>query len=298
MKSSIIVPVYNDPEGIRETIESIGDQVGPDTQLLIVDNGSTDETRKVIDAYAQKSQYIKCIVQRDVQSAYAARNAGIRQAVAEKDTEVIALLDADMRITEGYFKTGISYLREHNLDYMGCRVNLTVERNKTLAAMYNFHTGFPVQQYLERHHYAPTCSLFVRRKVFEEVGLFDPRLISGGDMEFGNRVNNSGYTLGYCPNAITIHPVRNSIQKLFKKNIRVGRGHCQLQRYYPERYGKPPIPPHHASLDTDINDLGFANRLSFNVLGTAMAAARASGYIREFLSPTDTGAKVDKPPQL
>jgi glycosyltransferase involved in cell wall biosynthesis len=294
---AIVVPVYNDPDGIRATIESVRDSTS-EARLVVVDNASTDETGAVIDEYARASDRVERVVEADVQSAYAARNAGIRRAVGEGAVDAIALLDADVTVADDYFDRALAHLRDRDLDYLGCHVDLSIEGDRTLTARYNAHTGFPIQQYVERHRYAPTCSLVARREVFEDVGLFDPRLVSGGDMEFGNRVDAAGYDLGYCADAVATHPVRDTVRSLYAKNVRVGRGHCQLQRYYPERYGEPPVPPRHPPLDTDAPDLPLPDRLAFRALGTAMTAARASGYARELVSPTETGAEVDGPPSL
>jgi len=110
---------------------------------------------------------------------------------------------------------------------------------KTPPARYDHHTGFPIDGYLNHQQFAPTCCLFVRRDVFEDVGLFDPRLVSGGDKEFGNRVDNAGYNQQFAEDVEMYHPTRNSLDALVSKDRRVGRGLCQLQRYHPNRYGTP-----------------------------------------------------------
>ncbi|AZH26314.1 glycosyltransferase [Haloplanus aerogenes] len=289
---AVVVPVYNDPDGITRTLRSL-DAAGRPMTVTVVDNASTDDTRRVVEAFEPTHVDVRLRSETAIQSSYAARNAGIR---ASDDADVLAFVDADVTVAEDYFDRALARLDD--CDYLGCHVDLSIEGDRTLTARYNAHTGFPIEQYVERHRYAPTCSLLVRREVFEDVGLFDPRLLSGGDMEFGNRVDAAGYELGYCADAVATHPVRDSFRSLYDKNVRVGRGHCQLQRYYPERYGEPPIPPRHEPLDTDAPDLPLSDRLAFGALGTAMTAARASGYARELLSPTETGAEMDGPPSL
>lgn len=292
-KLATIVPVYNDPAGIRVTLDSLRDRPAID-QLLVVDNGSTDGTRQLVQEHTADADEEKLVVESAVQSSYAARNAGIKHTNAD----IISFVDADMRVATDYFESALSHLNDHDLDYMGCRVDLTIDGEHTLAARYNQHTGFPIEQYVKHHRYAPTCSLIVRRKVFEDVGLFDPRLISGGDMEFGNRVAAAGYNLGYCPDAVATHSIRDSVWALYIKNVRVGRGHCQLQHYHPERYGVPPIPPRHKPLDIEIPNLSPTKRLTFIGLSVMMAVVRASGYAREVASASKTGTKVNEPPSL
>lgn len=291
----IVIPVYNDSYGIQTTLKSLLTQSATDRSVVVVDNDSTDHTTKTAQSYICGHDHLTLCHETRVQSSYAARNTGIRNTNAD----VFAFLDADMTVTDDYFGRALTHLRDDDLDYLGCRVDLTIpDGERTLTARYNAHTGFPVEQYLARHRYAPTCAMFVRRAVFEDVGLFDPRLVSGGDMEFGNRVDAAGYEMGYCADAVVHHPVRSSFRSLYGKNVRVGRGHAQLQRYYPGRYGEPPIPPRHPPLDTDDPDLSPPDQLAFGALSTTMTAARASGYTRELVSPTDTGAEADGPPEL
>jgi len=181
---SIIIPVYNDLEGIQTTIDSIFPQlVDSQANLVVVDNASTDQTPSVVRDY--DDDQITLYHETDIQSSYAARNTGIQNT----DSDVLAFVDADMTVPEDWLEAALNEFQSSNADYMGCNVNLTLPENPTLAARYDNHTGFPIEQYLKHQQFAPTCCLFVRRAVFEDVGLFDHRLTSGGDKEFGNRVH-------------------------------------------------------------------------------------------------------------
>lgn len=125
------------------------------------------------------------------------------------ESDVLAFLDADETVDEDWLETALGAMQEQDVDYLGCNVELTCPED-TLVGRYNARTGFPVEEYLEDQNYAPTCALLVRRKVFEDVGPFDARLISGGDREFGDRVHDAGYEQGYAENATVYHPARTS----------------------------------------------------------------------------------------
>ncbi len=196
----------------------------------------------------------------------------------------MAFLDADETVDDDWLETALQAMNEQDADYLGCNVKLTLPED-TIVGRYNARTGFPVEQYLETEHYAPTCALLVRREVFEDVGRFDARLISGGDREFGERVYEAGYDQGYTADATVYHPARTSFESLAKKNFRVGRGFCQKQRYYPDRYGEPGIPPRPSgpSGDEDSEELDSVfTRLAFALLSVAMLACRGLGYYYEF----------------
>lgn len=281
---SVIVPVYNDCRGIADTLNSLVAQTQHNQEILVVDNGSTDDTRDVIDGYAQAQENIHLLVEDGIQGSYAARNTGLQHA----DGDVLAFLDADETVDDDYLEITLEVMNEQDVDYLGCKVELTLPED-TLVGRYNAHTGFPVKQYLENENYAPTCALLVRREVFEDVGPFDARLISGGDREFGERVHEAGYDQGYAQDAVVYHPARTSLESLAKKNVRVGRGFCQKQRYYPERFGKPGIPPQPSGSGNSTGD-GNATyapdslfeRLAFIFLSIAMLTCRGLGYYYEF----------------
>ena len=163
------------------------------------------------------------------------------------------------------------------------------------ASRYDYHTGFPIEGYLEHQQFAPTCCLFVRREVFEDVGLFDHRLISGGDKEFGNRVDNAGYTQQFAADVTMYHPTRNSLNALIAKDLRVGRGLCQLQRYHPDRYGTLGIPPRPTGIKRPTKEPPTRDRLAFTALSSALTGVRGVGYYREYLRGEQVDTEI---PQL
>ncbi|AAG19469.1 conserved hypothetical protein [Halobacterium salinarum NRC-1] len=278
---SCIIPVYNDSVGIKNTLRSVVGQEYHGYDVYVVDNGSTDGSRRRVRNCAAESDDIQLLVEDEVQGSYAARKTGVQNA----ESDVLAFLDADETVDEDWLETALGAMQEQDVDYLGCNVELTCPED-TLVGRYNARTGFPVEEYLEDQNYAPTCALLVRRKVFEDVGPFDARLISGGDREFGDRVHDAGYEQGYAENATVYHPARTSLESLAKKNFRVGRGFCQKQRYYPERYGKPGIPPTPSGPsggdDGDEPDASLT-RLAFTLLSIAMLACRGVGYYYEFV---------------
>lgn len=280
--TSIVLPVYNDTDGVSKTLESVTHQSDSveALEILVVDNGSTDDTRDVIRNYTRNHENVHLFVEDKIQASYAARNKGIQHA----DGDILGFIDADETVDDDWLETAIEAMNQQDADYLGCNVEVTLPEH-TLVGQYNAQTGFPVKRYLETEHYAPTCALLVRREVFEDVGTFDARLTSGGDREFGERVHEAGYEQGYAEDATVYHPARTSFHSLAKKNFRVGRGFCQKQRYYPERYGKPGIPPTPTGPSGGNNEDqpdSILTKLAFAFLSIAMLACRGMGYYYEF----------------
>jgi glycosyltransferase involved in cell wall biosynthesis len=277
---SIIIPVYNDPGGIQQTLKAVIEQSLSEYEIWVSDNDSTDNTRAIAERYATDNSHVNFVVEDELQGSYAARNKGLQHASGD----IIAFLDADETVDPEYLETALEAMEDQDVDYLGCNVELTLPEN-TLVGRYNVRTGFPVRQYLDQQHYAPTCALLVRREVFEDVGHFDSRLVSGGDREFGERVHEAGYDQGYTEDAVVYHPARTEFSSLAKKNVRVGRGFCQKQRYYPGRYGKPGIPPRPSGPSGKNGDEpdALTTRLAFACLSIAMLACRGIGYYYEFV---------------
>ncbi|WP_396612629.1 glycosyltransferase [Haloferax sp. S1W] len=279
---SVIIPVYNDPKGIADTLSALTKQTYPDErlELLPVDNGSTDRTREVIRQFAADNEIVELVVEDEIQGSYAARNAGIERASGE----ILAFVDADMYMDETWLETAVDAAGD--APYIGCNVELVVDGDATLAAKFDAQTAFPVERYIAEQQYAPTCCLLVRRSVVEDVGPFDAMLVSGGDSEFGNRVAQAGYEQQFASEATLYHPVRDSFSSLVKKELRVGRGLCQRQEYYPERFGRPGIPPRPSgakSVNQNSTQGSSSEQVLFAILSTAMTGVRALGYFREYV---------------
>ncbi len=228
---SVVIPVYNDPDGIRQTLRSLVDQRNPPSyEVRAVDNDSTDHTKETVEEFA--TDYPELVFsdsETDVQSSYAARNTGIEQASGE----IIVFLDADETVGETYLRDVVRRFDESEVDYLGCNVQMYIpDGEDTIWARYDVAMGLPVEHYLRTKQFAPTCALVVRREVVEQVGLFDETLVSGGDKEFGNRVAREGFNMGYADNIVIRHPARTSFQSLVNKSKRIGKGQTQLWMKY------------------------------------------------------------------
>ncbi|WP_331234314.1 glycosyltransferase [Natronorarus salvus] len=231
---SVVIPVYNDPAGMRLTLESVTEQTYPTEryEVLAVDNGSTDGTPEVIRAFSSFYDNVHLLVEDEVQGSYAARNEGIEHARGE----VVSFVDADMTVEENWAESVLDSYDRHGWDYMGCPVELYVEGEETLTATYDRTLGgFPVERYMREREFTGTGSLSIRREVFDSVGTFDERIVSQGDGEFGKRVAEAGFVQHFEPTITMYHAARTDLRAWLGKQVRIGRGAIQKQVYYPDR---------------------------------------------------------------
>ena len=233
---SVIIPCYNDEVGIKMTLKSLSYQNYPSDkwELITVDNNSDDRTKNVLFSFKEVIPSLK-IEHESIQSSYAARNRGI--SVSRGD--VLAFIDSNMTVNSDWLTQGVSDLVNQHVDYVGCRVNIQYNSSQpSIWERYNKRTGFPVQQYVKRDYFAPTCCLFIRKDILKITGLFDDKLISGGDREFGRRVHAAGFKMNYNYKNVMQHPARSSLKSLIEKYVRVSKGHIDLKLYFPFNFGK------------------------------------------------------------
>lgn len=226
---SVIIPVYNDSEGIGQTLQSVVQQTHPSYEIVPVDNDSTDETPAVISKW--RKQYpalIRPTAERSVQSSYAARNTGIEHARGD----VLAFIDADMTVPEGWLQAITSHFADTETDYLGYDIQVYVpEGEKGIWGWYDQIMGLPSQYHYENNQFVPTSCLAVRKETIEKVGEFDERLRSGGDKEFGERVHNHPtLSTKFSDDIVAYHPARTTFKEHREKAIRIGRGMGQLYK--------------------------------------------------------------------
>ena len=231
---SLIIPVFQDKSGLIETVNSLIAQDFPQNryEIIIADNNSRDGTKQVATEFQKKYPgLIKAVHQDQFQSSYATRNAGVKIARGE----ICCFIDADMTANRDYLKQIYGRFSQNDVDYLGCNIKIN-GKHRTLIEKFNHLFAFPMRKYLEEDHFAVTACLSVKRSIFKTVGMFDYRLESGGDQEFGHRVFNAGLKQSYCHDIVLYHPPRTSILSLVKKELRKTRGKIQMAHFYPARY--------------------------------------------------------------
>lgn len=223
-KVSVIIPVYNDLDGIRRCLKSILTQ-NYDKELyeiIIVDNGSKDGTLEFL-----KSKPVKYLEENKIKSSYAARNKGIKNAI----NEILCFTDSDVIIDKNWIKEGVKSLIDLNKnDKKGIvfgKINLIGDPFQNAYSLYDYVTGF--------RNLLATNNIFAFKEIFKEVGYFNHTIISGGDNEWGERLLNKGFIIKKDDNVIIHHPLRNNFKSHYRKRIRTGYGKGQTGY---KHYGK------------------------------------------------------------
>jgi glycosyltransferase involved in cell wall biosynthesis len=219
MEVSVIIPVGRDAAGLAVTLESIKKQQWDTSkvEVIVCNDGGGLEISDVIEQF--ECTEAKLATNR---GSYAARNAGLKIARGR----VLAFLDADETVTKDWLESGIAALE--GADYVGGRILVPTGPDSSFWERVDAAFAFPVASYLRNWLYAPTANLFVKRRVFEEIGGFDEALKSGGDREFGMRVASHNLVQRYCEQAAVFHPARDFREQL-RKIRRTSRGNATLE---------------------------------------------------------------------
>lgn len=112
---SIIVPVYNVEQYLKECIESILAQAWKNFEVILVDDGSTDSSGKICDEYSQKKEFISVIHKKNG-GLSSARNAGID--VAQGD--YLAFIDSDDVVHPRYLSELVAIVKKEKADLAAC----------------------------------------------------------------------------------------------------------------------------------------------------------------------------------
>jgi glycosyltransferase involved in cell wall biosynthesis len=178
---SVVIPTQNRRELIRRAIDSARAQTRPAGELIVVDDGSTDDTAGfVADAYPDVR-----LLRQENRGVSAARNAGIRVAKGE----LIAFLDSDDEWLPRKLERQLQAMQESQGALL-CHTNEIWIRNGRRVNPMRKHQKFGGRIFEKA---LPLCvispsSVLVDRRLFEEVGLFDESLPACEDYDLWLRV--------------------------------------------------------------------------------------------------------------
>lgn len=187
---SVIVPLYNGARFLAETIESAAGQSYRPLEVVVVDDGSTDQSAQIVAEAQQRLDLPLFYYYQDNQGPSVARNVGIQMAQGE----IIAFLDADDLWMLEKVTRQVDYLLEHKEDGgVVCRTEYFLEPG----------TEWPPTLNRDVYDQSPTAfipsALTVWRTAFEQVGPFDPTLRTGEDTDWFFRARDAGTTIGVVP---------------------------------------------------------------------------------------------------
>lgn len=182
---SIIIPAYNIEDCISRCLESVMSQTEKDIEIIMVDDGSTDDTGKIIDEYAKKDSRIK-VFHKENEGASKARILGIKNATGE----YIGFVDGDDKIESNMFEVLLSNMKKTGADISHCgytRINhdgrVTYFYNTRKYAVQN--RNIALKELIKGNFEPSLCTKLFKREIVTDViesGEFDDTILTYEDL--------------------------------------------------------------------------------------------------------------------
>jgi len=232
---SVVIPAYNAGSTIARAIDSVLAQTWSENEIIVVDDGSTDDTENLVRQY-DRVKYCK----QENQGQSVARNRGILEATFDW----IAFLDAD----DEWYPDKIEMqwkILEKNPFLMWCATNYDIydgdrssPRIRTDAAIGAADHRGVISNYFEKAGKGccqiSTITLVVRKSVFDKVGFFDADLRSAEDTDMWWRIAHLYPEIGFIPRSLARVNLDNADAVLSRRRLESKRG--KVERLIVEKH--------------------------------------------------------------
>ncbi len=180
-KISVIIPTYNRASLLKRAVDAVLAQTYPVNEIIVVDDGSTDETEKLVEREYPQVKYLR----QENKGVSAARNEGIKNSTSNW----LCLLDSDDSWQANKLENQVIALTE-NPDYLICHTNETWFRNGKILNQGKKHKKMGGHIF---QHCLPLCvispsSVMIKKTLFNEIGLFDETLAACEDYDMWLRI--------------------------------------------------------------------------------------------------------------
>jgi len=193
-KVSVILPVYNGEKYIEDALVSVLEQSYKEVDLIVIDDGSVDNTKKICDKYSKNLNYFYIKNSGPAE----ARNIGLQKAQGE----YLSFIDHDDLWAKNKLDVEVAFL-EANKEFDACRGmvqcmklnSINNEFEKAMDASFGFNLG----------------AITIRRLAANKIGLFNKNLVPSEDVDWFMRGNNMGISIEHLKNHISLYYRRHAL---------------------------------------------------------------------------------------
>lgn len=182
---SVIIPTYNSSQLLRRCLDSIKGQTYQNIELIVVDNNSTDDTRKIAMRYTDK-----------VFNKGPERSAQVNYGVTKASGEYVYKVDSDFALDKNVIKECIEKALQ---GYDAIVVHNTPDASISFVAKIR---KFEVDMY--KYDITHSSARFVSKSLYEKIGGFNEKITAGEDYDFQNKINRTYAKTGFI-NAEALH---------------------------------------------------------------------------------------------
>jgi len=232
MLFSIIIPLYNRPQEIKELLESLTLQTYTDFEVLVLEDGSVNDAADIVKAFEDKLN-VRYFVKKNEGQGFT-RNYGFERATGD----YFVIFDSDCLIPADYLQIVNDYLKTNWLDAYGgpddAHPSFTpVQKAISYSMTSPFTTGGIRGNKKAIGQFHPrSFNMGVSRKVWETVGGFIITR-SGEDIEYSIRIHSAGFKIGLIPDARVYHKRRTDFMQFYKQLHFFGRARINVYKFFP-----------------------------------------------------------------
>jgi glycosyltransferase involved in cell wall biosynthesis len=237
MKFSIIVPVYNRPDEIKELLSSLSLQTEKNFEIVVVEDGSNDKCEDVIAEFSDRME-IQYFYKENEKPAVA-RNYGAARAQGD----YFIFFDSDCIIPENYFEKINAFFASQFVDAFGgpdaAHPDFNREQRAISYAMTSFFTTGGIRGGKETidKFYPRSFNMGVSREAFERIGGFPvTKMHPGEDMVFSIEIIRQGLKTTLIREAFVYHKRRNTLKSFFRQVRLFGKTRVVISKFYPETF--------------------------------------------------------------
>lgn len=211
---SIIIPAYNHAHLLADTLHSALAQTHAALEVIVVDDGSQDNTRGVVAAFAGRVTYLR----QENAGVCAARNSGLALAQGE----FVLFLDSDDLLAPKAIEIKSALLQEDSraaLAYSAFRY-VGEDGRRVLDEAHPKPNGSPLRRLLLRTLGFPPGNALIRRAMLESVGKWDTELSGAADTDLWIRLAHAGHAFAYADVALFDYRIlSNSMSRNYTRQI-------------------------------------------------------------------------------
>jgi glycosyltransferase involved in cell wall biosynthesis len=215
MKVSVIIPCYNCEKKIGETLEALGRQSTEPSEIVVIDDGSTDNTKKTVREKQKLNKKIKFFYQKNSGPAKA-RNAGANRAAGE----IIVFTDSDCVPEKNWLEEMIKPFENKKENVSGVQ-GAYKSRQKEFIARFGqleIEERYEKMKKAKKIDWIGSYSAAFKKNEFIKLNGYDESfpIASGEDPEFSFRLAKNGGKLVFNPNAVVYHIHPDNLKKYLK----------------------------------------------------------------------------------
>ncbi|AYL95011.1 glycosyltransferase [Mucilaginibacter celer] len=229
---SIIIPLYNRPQEIKELLESLCLQTYRDFEVLVIEDGSVNDAEAIVNTF--KDQLNLRYFKKPNEGQGFTRNFGFERAKGD----YFIIFDSDCLIPPAYLQIVNDSLAANYLDAYGGPDGAHDSFTPTQKAIsYSMTSPFTTggirgnKKGIGRFH-PRSFNMGVSRQVWEKVGGFIITRL-GEDIEYSIRIHSSGFKIGLIPDAIVYHKRRTNFYQFYKQLHFFGRARINISKFFP-----------------------------------------------------------------